>query len=258
MKKRKHPPKPTEEQSDRNKKIAIGAATTGVLGTTGAYVYSARANQKIDHAQRMTKEMSRRLVKHQKNMPFDRRYGVKVRKQQGRANTKYPSKLQYDLVDERGKERVIRRRDGKPASKNSNLYKQRVDKAHAEWKRDTKNVADKPGTPGKKHWSNVPHLKNRYSKYASKVAKLTGTSWDERRVMQNAPDDIQKKPGKSAGRRFRPKGIAKLLHMLPIFRNARLPQFNLTGKLGAHSDRYRSSKGGGKPTVGGVKDNYDD
>jgi hypothetical protein len=207
--------------SDKDNKISDTAAKVGygvgAVGGAGAFVHAARTAQKINIAEKMTGEYKRRLGLKQANLQRDfepHRPGRYV-------GAKGNYKGKYTLY--------------KP---NSPQYTQ----AHNAFMKTLS--ADR-----KKHWSQVPELKKSYSRYSHKVAKLTGLDL-QRRTGKKAgkAGTTDMVTGKAAGFRWRPKGIAALTAAL-FGGRARLPQFNLIGKLRRQGENYKK---GGRVTVGGM------
>ena len=97
--------------------------------------------------------------------------------------------------------------------------------------------------------SQVPALKKKYSKYANRVAKLTGTKWEDK-PRSTINDALEKVKDGSRGREFRAKGLVSLFGLWR--KRASLPNTNLIGKLGRKKQDYTGKSRGGKKYVGGL------
>lgn len=208
---------PSDKDKQASRNAAIAATGIGGVGATGAFVHAARYAQKENITKKMLNEHKRRLTLKQANLqrdfPHPGRYVGAKGNYKGKYTLYKPSSPQY-----RAK--------------------------HAEFMKTL--AADR-----RKHWSQVPELKKQYSRYAQKVAKLTGVDLERRRARKaGAPGTTDMVPGKSAGFRIRPKGLAALTTAL-FGGRAKLPQFNLIGKLRRQGETYKK---GGRKTVGGMSD----
>ncbi len=202
--------KPTDKEKKEIRNIAIGGTAVGTLGAGGAYVTSARNKQKEIAADKMVKEYHRRL-------------------QAG-----------HDSSEFKPPKHVQGKRKGEAYKKGTQTY----ERAHEAWKRGKFTRDGKIKTV-----EQVPGLKKKYSRYAKKVAKLTGTKWVEKPRMGIDEKTLEKVQVGQRGRQFKAKGLVSLLGLFP---RASLRNKNLIGKLALKSQKYTGKSRGGRETVGGL------
>lgn len=171
-------------------------------------------------------------------------YGIAARNKQkeaaaGKMLSQYKSRLQ-EKHNRTSFKPPINPNTKKPYGARSSQYRN----AQAEFNRKKLKADGKT-----KDISQVPALKKKYSKYAQRVAKLTGTKWEDM-PRSRINDALEKVKDGSRGREFKAKGLVSLLGLWKG--RASLRNTNLIGKLGKKSQDYTSKSRGGKKYVGGL------
>lgn len=243
--------KPTEKEEEALSNIQKGGIAAGGVGALGTYVTAARNNQLEQAAKKMTNEYGSRLNKELRHRAglFKGDEDTKLDKQRQREAFKrsgrWPTYLQSGQT--KGGRKY---KKGEPVPVQSNAFRKAFGRFRAEF-------YTKKGDVKKFHQSG--HERRKYTRYAQKIAKLTGTKFDTEYTKEvDAKGGIIKKQGRDKGRAFRKKGLAGLISLIPLAHRARLPGFNLIGKLGykkqAYKPRSSSGKTKGRLTVGGLRD----